>query len=117
MTELLAILVPVIVALVALIGNWLSGAAQRRDAKTQSDFGLLDRWRALSDELDEQRAAEHARAAELSERLDRLSERVAVLETRDLEWARYVDKLTDHINRQLPPPPPPRPETLGQETP
>lgn len=113
MTELLAILVPVIVALVALGGNWLSGAAQRRDAKTQSDLGLLDRWKTLSDELDEQRIAERARATELSERLDRLSERVAVLETRDLEWARYVDRLTDHINRQLPPPPPPRPETLG----
>ena len=113
MSELLAILVPVIVAVVALAGNWLSGSAQRRDAKTQSDLGLLDRWRALSDELDEQRAAERARAAELSERLDKLAERVALLENRDIEWARYVDRLTDHINRQLPPPPPPRPETLG----
>lgn len=113
MTELLAVLVPVLVGIVAAVGGWLNSAAQRRDAKTQSDFGLLDRWKTLSDELDEQRAAERARAAELSERLDRLSERVAVLETRDLEWARYVDRLTDHINRQLPPPPPPRPETLG----
>lgn len=114
MSELLAILVPVIVALVALIGNWLSGAAQRRDAKTQTDFGLLDRWKTLSDELDEQRIAERSRAAELSERLDKLAERVAFLENRDFEWARYVDRLTDHINRQLPPPPPPRPEALGR---
>ena len=113
MTELLAVLVPVLVGVVAAVGGWLNGAAQRRDAKTQADLGLLDRWRALSDELDEQRATERARAAELSERLDKLSERVAVLENRDLEWARYVDRLTDHINRQLPPPPPPRPETLG----
>lgn len=113
MTELLSVFVPVLVAVVALVGNWLSASAQRRDAKTKGDMDLLDKWRAFSDELDEQRVAAQGRASELSERLDRLSERVAVLETRDIEWARYVDRLTDHINRQLPPPPPPRPQALG----
>lgn len=112
MSELLGILVPVLVAIVALIGNWLSGMSQRKDQKAQAEFGLLDRWKALSDELDEQRTAEQTRSRELSERLDRLSERIATLERRDRAWAQYVDDLINHINHRLPPPPPPRPETL-----
>lgn len=48
-SELLTIFIPVIVALVALVGNWLSGAAQRKDSQTQADFGLMDRWITLSD--------------------------------------------------------------------
>lgn len=113
MSELLGILVPVIVAVVALAGNWLSGSAQRRDAKTKSDVGLLDKWREFSEELDEQRSAAQARSVELSERIDRLSERIGVLESRDRAWARYVDDLIAHIYKELPPPPPPRPQSLG----
>ncbi len=112
MSELLAILVPVLVGIVAAAGGWLNGAAQRREAKTQADLGLVDRWQALSDELDEQRVAEQQRARELSERIDRLSQRVSELERRDRAWRAYVDLLTDHITRRLPPPPPDIPDVL-----
>lgn len=112
MNELLAVLVPVLVGIIAAVGGWLNGAAQRREAKTQSNLGIVDRWQKLSDELDEQRVAAETRARELSERIDRLSARIVSLERRDRAWRRYVDDLTDHITKQLPPPPPALPPEL-----
>ena len=97
-------------AIFGYLGVRFSARVQSKQADTERELGLIDRWQTFATEADkratEMEARLTARISTQEAAIRELRNRIGHVEMKEKILIQYALSLREHIDKQLPPPPP-----------